>query len=109
MAIDWDRELLGPVMAVFGEPVIYTPRGSASFRIEDAVFDEEAADVQVGEDGQISSQRKPMLGVRAAAFASPPLQSDRVVIERTGAAYIVRDAQADGHGWIVLDLMVASL
>ena len=107
MSIDWDSELLGPVMAVFGELAVYTPRTGSPISIPDAVFDEEVADVQVGEDGQVSSQRKPLLGVRSHWFASPPLQSDRVTIMRTGTTYIVRDSQADGHGWIRLELMVA--
>ena len=106
--IDWDTAILGPVMAVFGEAVSYVPRGGAPIAIPDAVFDEEASEVQIGEDGQATTLRKPMLGLRIARFTMPPAQSDRVTIVRTGVTYIVKDVQPDGHGHVRLELMVAA-
>lgn len=106
--IDWDAAILAPVMGVFGEQVIYTPRNGVPVVITDAVFDEEAAEIQIGEDGQATTQRKPTLGMRASWFYTPPAQSDRVLIVRTGVTYIVKNPQPDGHGHIRCDLMLAA-
>jgi hypothetical protein len=109
MSIDWDDLVLGPVMAVFGEEVIYTPRGGAPITIPDAVFDEENYDVDIGADGQEVNLKKPIVGIRAAALNGyDPKQNDRVTISRTGQSFIVKNPNPDGHGHIVLLLMAAS-
>ena len=106
--IDWDRLVLGPVMGVFGEEVIFLPRSGSPVTIPDAVFDEEAAEVQIGQDGQPVTLRKPVLGIRAARLPFEPKQSDRVLITRTGGSYVVKTVEPDGHGSIRMDLMQAS-
>lgn len=107
MAIDWAAEVLGPVMAEFGEAIVYLPRHASPIPIADAVFDEESAEVQIGEDAQVSTQRKPVLGIRAALVPCAA-QSDRVRIVRTGKTYVVKDVEPDGHGHLKLTLMQAA-
>lgn len=117
MAIDWDAEVLDPVMAVFGEgdPAspgtwpLFLPRSGNPFRLSHAVFDAEYLDAETtpGDDtGQTS--RRPVLGVRTALFTAQglwPRQNDRVTIPSTGKTYLVRDVQPDGHGHAKLMLM----
>lgn len=121
MPIDWDAELLAPVMAVFGEgdsavPATlptYTPRGLAPFALPDSVFDAAYEQVEIHDDGLQTTTKRPILGVRTALFARDPAQNDIVFIPATtmnglpapGRRYIVKDAQADGHGHAKLMLM----
>ena len=106
MAINWDSLLLGPVMATFGEAITYTPRGGAPIAITDAVFDEESADIAIGEDAQVSTQRKPLCGIRTAALAPASAnQGDTLTRTGTGVVYIVKDVIPDGHGHVRLILM----
>jgi hypothetical protein len=112
MAIDWDADVLGPVMAVFGEgdPAlsatlpIYMPQAGPSFTLADAVFDREYLDVNQFGDGGDNTSRKPILGVRLALLPTPPLQGDRVYIPSVNLTYIVREVRPDGHGHAVLSL-----
>ena len=105
MAIDWDNLLLGPTMGIFGQQVIYTPAGYPPVTIADAVFDHESAEIQLGEDGQQSIQRKPVLGIRMSWLPVCPAQNDTVQISSTGCRYVVREAIPDGHGHARLTLM----
>lgn len=106
MAIDWDAELLAPVMQLFGEGTsadqstlpLYTPRGLSGFRLADAVFDAQYELVQVATDGSQNTAHMPVLGVRTALFPRDPAQNDQVLIPSTGKTYIVKDVQPDGHG-----------
>ena len=107
MGIDWDAEVLSPVMELFGEGIpgddtdwpTYTPKGLAPFKLADAVFDAEYEHVDVTPaDGTVSTSRRPVLGVRRSLFPRPPAQSDTVYIPASGKTYIVRDVQPDGHG-----------
>ncbi|MGH8541756.1 MAG: head-tail joining protein [Stenotrophobium sp.] len=103
MAIDWDSIVLGPVHALFGEAITYMPAAGAAFVIPDAVFDESFRAVSMA-DGIGMTSQVPVVGVRAAAFPTPPLQDDQLVIQRTGELMIVKEVQPDGHGWIALTL-----
>ncbi|MDR3408467.1 MAG: hypothetical protein P4L68_08215 [Methylovirgula sp.] len=106
MAIDWDGLVLKGVMDIFGEPISYVPRGGAPIAITDAVFDEESAEIAVGEDGQMATLRKPTCGIRVAALGGAiASQSDTMIRIATGLAYIVKDVVPDGHGHIRLTLM----
>lgn len=114
MAIDWDAELLGPVMSVFGEgnPAdsstwpLYTPAGGTAFQLADAVLDRAYTDITLADDGSDNTTRKPCLGVRVALFGdTPPQQSDTVYIPSVGLNFIVRDVRPDGHGHARLLLM----
>lgn len=108
MSIDWDGLVLSPVMGVFGDEVIYTPRGGSPVTINDAVFDEESTELAVGMDDQASTQRRPVLGIRSSSLPFAPKQDDRVTIVKTGKTYIVREALPDGHGHIHLKLMATA-
>ncbi len=111
--IDWDAELLAPVMAVFGEGEasqpdnlpFYTPRGRPGFPLPDAVFDSEYRSVTELSDGSPASTLSPVLGVRRSLFAVPPKANDTVYIPRVDGTFIVKDPQPDGHGHILLILM----
>lgn len=113
MSIDWDAELLSPVMAVFGEGnsadqstwPIYTPRGLAPFPLADAVFDRAYADVTLDGDGSENTTTKPCLGVRVSLFPREPLQEDTVYIPSVPGHFIVKDVRTDGHGHAKLILM----
>lgn len=113
MAIDWDAELLGPVMGLFGEGdsadastwPIYSPAGGAPFALAGAVFDREFLEVTTNADGSDNTSRRPVLGVRVSLFPSPPVQGDLVRIPSVGLTYIVREVQPDGHGHAKLMLM----
>jgi len=108
MPINWDALLLSGVMGIFGEPISYTPRGGAPIVITDAVFDEESADIAIGEDAQMSTQRKPICGIRVAALGQAAAQNDTVTRTSTGLAYIVKDVIPDGHGHVKLVLQSKS-
>lgn len=114
MSIDWDAEVLAPVMALFGEGdasqhstwPTYTPHGLPAFALADAVFDRAYADVTIDGDGSEVTTRKPCLGVRAALFRlRPPQQDDRVFIPSVPGTFLVKDVRPDGHGHIKLILM----
>lgn len=116
MAIDWDAELLAPVMAVFGEGLapdrstwpLYMPSGgAASFPLAGAVYDAEYQDVQPDGDLSSTTTTRPVLGVRASLFALPPKQNDRVYIPSVAAVFMVVEPRPDGHGHIKLMLMTA--
>lgn len=103
MTVDWDALVHGPVAAVFGEPVLYTPATGEPFTIT-GVFDEAYAEVQVIEGVPVSSV-KPVLGVRLSDFgATPPDSGDTLTIIRTGTVYVVSNPNPDGHGWAKLTL-----
>ncbi len=113
MAFDWDAELLGPVMSVFGEGMpgtpsswpIYTPKGGSAFQLVDAVFDSAYHDVTSLAEDDSATSRRPVLGVRAVLFTVPPAQNDTVFIPSNGMTYGVTDARPDGHGHIKLMLI----
>jgi hypothetical protein len=113
MAIDWDAELLGPLMAVFGEGTenapsswpTYTPAGGSAFQLADAVFDQAYQRVVELAEGVQGTAQSPVLGVRAILFAVPPKQGDSVYIPSVDTTFAVADIQPDGHGHILLILM----
>ncbi|WP_260927372.1 hypothetical protein [Novosphingobium sp. 9] len=108
MSIDWDSLVLGPAMGIFGDEVIYTPRGGVAVTIPDAVVDDEATELQMGEDGQTSIQKRPLIGIRAAALAAEAQQGDRVKVVKTGKVYVVREPIPDGHGHVLLKVMATA-
>lgn len=115
MAIDWDAELLAPVMAVFGEgqatdPLswpTYHPQGGLAFQLPGAVFDEQYQRTVALGDGDQASTQHPVLGVRASLFLNGPKQGDIVTIPSTGKAFGIADVEPDGHGHILLILIEA--
>ncbi len=115
--IDWDSVVIGPAVAIFGEPVLYQPMisagpigpldsrivGGAAFQII-GVFDSEYVELQplgigdmIGMPSQISSAR-PVLGIQLSQFTTPPAQGDVLTIVLTGQRYVVAEVRPDGHG-----------
>lgn len=97
--IDWDREVIGPVMTEFAEPVIYYPvmLPGSSFQAH-GVFDESHR-LESGIGGGLDvSTSVPVIGIQDALFQRPPEQGDRLTICRTGVTYEVKDVRPDGHG-----------
>lgn len=125
MAIDWDAELLAPLMAEMGEGVVtdpstwplYTPRGLPAFRLADAVFDSQyrSTDI-VADDSAGANNATPILGVRPSLFPRLPAENDSVFIPATainrlpapGRTFVVKNAEPDGHGHTKLTLMEAA-
>ena len=111
--IDWDAKVLGPSLSVFGEDPslqpVYTPAaGGGAFPI-DGVFDDAVRVTVLLDDGSPGFvTTDPMLGVRLAQFASPPLQGDKVRIPRVNSTYLVSRVNPDGHGGARLDLNFVS-
>ncbi|MDK8187773.1 MULTISPECIES: head-tail joining protein [Sphingomonas] len=119
MAIDWDADVLGAVMSVFGEgdrsvPAslpTYTPKGGRAFQLADAVYDEQYTRViQEGEGSEVSTTG-PVIGVREAVFRAAgqpqPQQGDRVFVPSKDQLYLVQDVQPDSHGHVLLILIEA--
>jgi hypothetical protein len=97
--IDWDKAVLGPVHAQFGEPVTFMPARGMPFPIE-GVFDKAYLSVSPLGDGSMMTAAMPVLGVRLALFPSdaPPVQGDQLKILSAGTTYRVKEVQPDGHG-----------
>jgi hypothetical protein len=102
--IDWNALVVGPVMGVFAQPVTYVPAGGAPISIT-AVFDEAFQEVTLPGDASVLSTG-PMLGVQLsqmpAGFDPEASQGDQFTVLATGATYVVRQGQPDGHGWALL-------
>lgn len=104
--IDWDSLVLAPLMSIFGEATqaTYTPKSGAGAFSIDGVFDRAYKDLTILEGDPGFNSLGPVLGVRLAQFASPPLQGDTVTIASVGLTYMVGNVQSDGHGWCKLRL-----
>jgi len=107
MPIDWDRDLLGPVHAVFGEAARYFPKAGPPIDLPDAVFDAESGMVEISPDGVPVTAFKPVLGVRSALLPNPE-QFAVVEIPSAGQRFKVIDFRQDGHGEVKLILKVDS-
>jgi hypothetical protein len=109
MAVDWDSDVLAPCFAVFAEAVqpTFTPAASApgqpAYTI-DGVFDRAYLEVVQLDSKSGASSLRPILGVRLAQFAIPPIPSDTVAIASVGITFEIRDVQQDGQGWALLEL-----
>lgn len=104
MGVDWDALVIGPVMGVFGEPVVYSRLVGLPLSIT-GVFDDGFTEVDpVSRPGLMSS--KPTLGIRLEQF--PPdfdakeAQGDWFTVVRTGKTYVVNDGEPDSHGHALL-------
>lgn len=105
MAIDWDKMLLGPVINVFGEGVLYTPRAGASFDVT-LVYDEANKDLDLAGGTGVNTSN-PLASGRLSDFPAQPQQGDTLLIKRTGESFVVKDVETDGHGAVKLMLNFA--
>lgn len=83
-----------------GEPITYTAPGGSPEVIR-GVFDDAAEFAEVT-NGVIVSSYAPVLGVRIADLAAPPVEAAAVVAR--GTNYIVLVVRAGVVGWAVLQL-----
>ncbi|WP_237169944.1 head-tail joining protein [Pandoraea faecigallinarum] len=96
--IDWDAEVLGPLMGVFGEPVQYRPHTGAPLTIG-GVFDDAYQKEMLFSDASVEiSTVQAVLGVQLSQFKVLPAQNDQLTVESTGASYVVKDVRVDSHG-----------
>ncbi|WP_033063827.1 head-tail joining protein [Pseudomonas sp. GM18] len=109
MAIDWDKAVLEPLEAVFGEgkepdkrPMFY-PAVGARYPI-DGVFDAAYRDVDLADPLVGATSAQPVLGVRLSIFEVPPAQDDQVYIPSVDKRFLVMDVRPDSHGWAKLML-----
>lgn len=101
--VDWDALVLGPCLAVFGDPVTFVPVIGSPIAIS-GVFDEAYGEVVLDGEVPITSE-SPVLGVRLSAFVAPPQQGDALVVRNS--RYVVREVRPDGHGGAKLMLNYA--
>jgi hypothetical protein len=94
--IDWDKAVLGPVMAIFGESVMYQPASGASFSIT-GVFDEAYRGISLAGGTDVPSVM-PVLGVRIVEFSAFPKRGDRLTVIRTNETFVLKEVEPDGHG-----------
>lgn len=98
MPVDWDAEVLGPLMGVFAEPVRYRPRAGAPLTIN-GVFDDAYQKEMLFSDASVEMTTvQAVLGVQLSQFSVPPAQNDQLTVVRTGGAYVVKDVRVDSHG-----------
>lgn len=96
--IDWDAEVIGPLMGVFGESITYQPVVGGAFPVT-GIFDDAYLKEVLFDDASTGvTEASAVLGVQIAQFPTPPAQNDRLVVDRTGAVYVVREVRLDGHG-----------
>ena len=95
--IDFSALVLGPAMAVFGAPILFTPTASQpgipAYPAR-GVF--AVKQVTVREEEIVFTDQQPTLGIKLADYPVPPKQRDSFV--RAGVTWFVWDVQPDGQG-----------
>lgn len=104
MAVDWDKLVLAPTTAIFGDKGLFLPKVGAPFDVY-GVFDK-ACRIIKEVDGLEVTTVKPVYGVRRFFFEGHglPRQGDEVVIFVVRERYALADIQPDGHGELKLIL-----
>lgn len=107
--MDFASLVLGPAMAVFGQPVTVTPirsqPGGLSYPVV-AVFAEKSVTIQLeGGDG-FHQTVQTELGIRLSDFTVPPVQND--TIDMAQGSFIVFNVVLDGQGGATLILRKTS-
>ena len=91
--IDFDKLVLAPCQAVFGEPATFNPVASAPGAPSFAgrgIYTERPVDVQLA-DGSVLSSAEKWLDIRLSEFATTPAQGDRVDLRgETGETNLIR-------------------
>ena len=97
MAFDFAGLVLGPAMAAFADPIVFTPvksqPGVAAFPARGVYA---VKQVTVRTDEGIFTDQQPTLGIMLADYPVPPMQDDTFV--RAGVTWSVWDVQPDGQG-----------
>lgn len=109
MPIDWSEAVIGPLMAVFGEPATYKPAAGGAFAIT-GVFDDAYLKEVMFEDASSGvTTVSAVLGVQLSKFAVLPAQNDSLQIASTGSTYLVREVRVDSRGGAKLLLTKSSM
>jgi hypothetical protein len=98
VSIDWDSLVVGPLQGIFGEPVTYMPLVGGSFPISGVFDDAYLKDVMFDDASSGVTEVSAVLGVQLSQFSSPPVQNDQLLIQSTGATYVVRESRVDSRG-----------
>lgn len=110
---DFDAHTNAPLFEVYGRPVTYSPSAKLVKPSEPlvAIFDrahetvlDEMANSELRQAGH--STTVPVLTVRLADFATPPVQGDQVTVPGNGT-FFVWGLQPDGEGCVDLILRKA--
>ena len=103
--MDFASLVLGPAMAVFGQPVTVTPLQSQPGALAypaTAVFAEKAVTIPLeGGDGYHQTVQ-PELGIRLADYPVAPMQGDAV--DMAQGSFVVFNVVLDGQGGATLVL-----
>ncbi|WP_321944613.1 head-tail joining protein [Burkholderia cenocepacia] len=98
MPIDWNAEVIGPLMGVFGEPITYRPLSGGSLSIT-GVFDNAYLKEVMFEDASSGvTEVSAVLGVQLSQFPAPPVQNDQLSIPSVNSTYVVRQVRPDSRG-----------
>ena len=118
MGIDWQEKCGAPLVAKFGDTLLYVPRAAASLAPFDVVgvFDAAYREVILLDAGSSATDAKPVVGINDSQFPAgfTPDQDDRVVVPPTGllavhaGTYIVKEPRPDGHGHTLFELARAA-
>ncbi|MEX3635957.1 hypothetical protein [Paraburkholderia sp. BR14320] len=105
----WDSLVIGPQIAIFGEPVTYRPQAGEPFEITAVFTDAFLREVEFEDSTVGVTEVSAILGVQLSQFPSPPLQNDTVVVPSVNSTYVVREApRADSRGAAKLMLSLIS-
>lgn len=96
MTIDWDKNVLAPCEAVFGEALQYMPAAGTAFQVT-GIFDEAHREVDLA-GGMGVTTTSPVAGVRLSQFPVPPKQGDTLTRLANSTTYAVKEVRPDSHG-----------
>lgn len=98
MPVDWDAEVLGPLMGIFGEPATYMPAAGGSFPVI-GIFDKAYQKETLFDDGTVGvTTELPVFGIQLSQFPAMPVQGDRLSVASINTTYAVREVRQDSHG-----------
>jgi len=108
--IDWDRLVLAPCEAAFGEHVIYLANDGRVIAgtPEDplrGVYNDRFAVTKFENDQEVHTAH-PMVSIRASRVPKPPVQTEFFRIR--GLLYAVTEVEADGMGDLRIHLRAAT-
>ncbi|BAP37740.1 hypothetical protein AS4_28000 [Acinetobacter guillouiae] len=114
MNVDWQSKVLSPLMAVFGQPILYASVKD-KYLVKHSlsgVFDEAYIDIQVVDSLHVTSV-SPCIGLNLKDLPVTPRQKDQILVKASFGAplvdtlYMVKEVRLDGHGGCRLLLNLA--
>ncbi|WP_186140043.1 head-tail joining protein [Burkholderia gladioli] len=98
MPIDWNAEVIGPLMGVFGEPITYFPFSGGSLSVT-GIFDNAYLKEVMFEDATSGvTEVSAVLGIQLSQFPVMPIQNDRLSVPRVSTTFVVREVRVDSRG-----------